>query len=274
MASGWSRARCPASRWGQFCLSSTGRPAAPKGRSLRLCSQCARAAGAGGIQEQSDRQGQGRRCRGGERQGPGGPVGQACEGGRQGRDAPSSDAAAPEPQPSEAGQQWQERGEVGRPGRGRPVARLSMGWPVAGQPRSAPVTAGAADRALFRFRAAPARASAQGDCSDECGDVSPRGLSGGSYCESASDGDCDDYDVNWAWANVREDAWAECNEIGCISAAALAPPRRAWVRAAPAVVEGGGFERRAWADDTSGSPGMGESVASKREARAAPSRPP
>ena len=127
---------------------------------------------------------------------------------------------------------------------------------------------------LFRCRAAPARASAQGDCSDECGDVSPRGLSGGSYCESASDGDCNDYDVNWAWANVREDAWAECNEIGCISAAALAPPRRARVRAAPAVVEGGGFERRAWADDTSGSPGMGESVASKREARAAPSRPP
>ncbi|CAK0831358.1 unnamed protein product, partial [Prorocentrum cordatum] len=69
-----------------------------------------RLGGAGGIQEQSSRQGQGRRCRGGDGQGLGGPAGQACEGGRQGRggwSAPPPYAAAPE-------SHWDRRGRMGQ----------------------------------------------------------------------------------------------------------------------------------------------------------------
>ena len=132
MASGWSRARCPASRWGQFCLSSTGRPAAPKGRSLRLCSQCARAAGAGGIQEQSDRQGQGRRCRGCERQGPWAPVGQACEGGRQGRGRAGAAAQRSRPTMARAGRSGPARQ---RPASGAALNGLASGGAAAERAR-------------------------------------------------------------------------------------------------------------------------------------------
>ena len=68
--------------------------------------------------------------------------------------------------------------------------------------------------------------------------------------------------------------------VSATKLAALAPRHRRPAiaenspRSAPAAGEGRRSERGAWGHDPSGSPGMGESVAIKREAGAAPARPP